>query len=610
MSFIKNMKIGFKIGLSFTIVVLLFIVVIIQYQSSFIEIQRSYNKLLDEVEVKKSLSTDIEISMLEARRSEKDFFSRLELIYLSNVEQSVKEIITKAELIKNIDKNNGVSYESSADIIKYITTYKDLFIKVVDAYKVKGLSYDQGLQGEFRSASHNIEAELEKYNEEKILIEYLNLRRNEKDYLLRKEESYIKKVDSSILEIKKSIENSNLDSNIKNELKTLIELYRLKFKNLTDKDIEIEGYTAELRSAVHQIEPIIAEIVSKTNIEMSSISKDTEMMAKKSIDIALITGFIAVILSIIFVVLIILSITRPVAKILKFIKSYALGDLTTKISLDSSDELGIISQNLQGAISTIHNTIIQVDSSSKNVSSGSSQLSDTANQMSQGASEQASSIQEISSSMEEMVSNIKRNADNASQTEKIAQKSAENAKVGSEYVSQTVAAMKTIAEKITIIEEIARNTNLLALNASIEAARAGEYGKGFAVVASEVGKLAERSKLASAEINILANDSVDVADKAGKKIIDMIPDIQRTAELIQEISASSHEQNSGAEQINQAIMQLDKVIQQNASVSEESSSMAEELNSQAIILDETISFFKIDNNDLSISNRLELLKAN
>ncbi|UFS71431.1 methyl-accepting chemotaxis protein [Geomonas sp. RF6] len=224
--------------------------------------------------------------------------------------------------------------------------------------------------------------------------------------------------------------------------------------------------------------------------------------------------------------------------------------------------------------------------------SGSHELSSNAGQMSQGASEQAAAAEEASSSMEQMSSNIRQNADNAAQTEKIAVKSAEDAKEGGQAVEATVLAMKEIASKINIIEEIARQTNLLALNAAIEAARAGEHGKGFAVVASEVRKLAERSQRAAAEISQLSANSVGIAVKAGDLLAKIVPDIQKTAELVQEISASSREQDSGAEQINKAIQQLDQIIQQNASAAEEMSSTAEELSVQAVQLQRAIAFFK------------------
>ncbi len=235
----------------------------------------------------------------------------------------------------------------------------------------------------------------------------------------------------------------------------------------------------------------------------------------------------------------------------------------------------------------------EVRSSADNVTSGSLALHDSSQQMSHGATQQAAAAEQASSSIEEMTANIRQNSDNALQTEKIAIQAAGQAREGGQAVDATVDAMRQIVAKIQIIEEIARQTNLLALNAAIEAARAGEHGKGFAVVAAEVRKLAERSQSAASEINSLSATSVDVAEKAGSLLTEMLPGIQRTAELVQEIAAASREQDAGAEQIGRAIQQLDQVIQQNAASSEEISSTAEQLSSQAERLQGMIGFFRL-----------------
>ena len=272
-------------------------------------------------------------------------------------------------------------------------------------------------------------------------------------------------------------------------------------------------------------------------------------------------------------------------------KEIAGGNLLLEVKERSAND-GLM-QALSSMVQNLTKVVGDVKAAADNVTAGSQELSSTSEQMSQGASEQAASAEEASSSMEQMSSNIRQNADNSLQTEKIAVKSATDANESGRAVAKTVTAMKEIAAKISIIEEIARQTNLLALNAAIEAARAGEHGKGFAVVASEVRKLAERSQKAAGEIGDLSLTSVEVAEHAGELLQMLVPDIQKTAELVQEISAACKEQDTGADQINRAIQQLDQVIQQNAGASEEMASTAEELASQAEQLQGTIAFFKI-----------------
>jgi len=268
----------------------------------------------------------------------------------------------------------------------------------------------------------------------------------------------------------------------------------------------------------------------------------------------------------------------------------ANGNLTVNIRERSPQDK--LMQALSSMVSGLTETVSNIRSIAGEVSAASQSISTTSIQVSKGASSQAAAAEQASSSMEEMVSNIKQNADNAQQTDKIANKSAKDAQESGKSVLEAVAAMKEIASKISIIEEIARQTNLLALNAAIEAARAGEHGKGFAVVAAEVRKLAERSQKAAAEINQLSANTLKVSEKSGEMLDKLVPDIQRTAELVQEISAASKEQDTGAEQINKALQQLEQVIQQNAAASEEMASTTEELTGQAEQLVSALSFFR------------------
>jgi methyl-accepting chemotaxis protein len=328
-----------------------------------------------------------------------------------------------------------------------------------------------------------------------------------------------------------------------------------------------------------------------------------------------------------------LNISRGLGRAVGLADAVAIGDLSQKIEVSSDDEIGDLIKSLNGMTDNLNATAkvadviasgdLTIDAkrlsekdtlgialermveklraivsealmAAQNVSSGSQELSASAEQLSQGATEQASSAEEASSSMEEMTANVKQNAENAGQTESIARQSARDAETSGAAVNRAVQAMQTIAEKITIVQEIARQTDLLALNAAVEAARAGEHGKGFAVVASEVRKLAERSQAAAAEIGELSAETVKVARDAGTMLTKLVPDIKRTAELVEEITSACREQDVGSSQINQAIQQLDKVTQQNASASEQVSSTSEELASQAEQLQTTIAYFRID----------------
>ncbi len=270
------------------------------------------------------------------------------------------------------------------------------------------------------------------------------------------------------------------------------------------------------------------------------------------------------------------------------------GDVPPKITDSYSGDYNTIKNSLNTLIENLSHFVLEVQEAAERVATSSNELSSAAQSLAQGATEQASSVEEISSSMEEMSSAVKQNADNAQQTASISNKSSQDGENGGNAVADTVKAMKSIAEKIGIIEEIARQTNMLALNAAIEAARAGEHGKGFAVVAAEVRKLAERSQTAAKEISSVSISSVEIAERAGKLLGDIVPGIQKTSSLVQEINSSCNEQAQGVEQVTTAIQQLDQVIQQSSASTEEMSTASEMLSDQAEQLLTAASFFHVD----------------
>jgi methyl-accepting chemotaxis protein len=341
---------------------------------------------------------------------------------------------------------------------------------------------------------------------------------------------------------------------------------------------------------------LIDDFKSVSNVSLAltkNNANETTLRVRNTSGVLLIGILVSIFISGLFAFMITRSVSRSIKKGVAFARQVANGDLDATFELNQKDEVGQLAEALKDMLIKLRKVISDVLEGANTIADASINISQNAQTMAHGANQQASAAQQVSSSMEQMVANIQQNTDNSKQTEQISIKAAEGIRSGSQITISASESMRKIADKISIINDIAFQTNILALNAAVEAARAGEHGRGFAVVAAEVRKLAENSKVAAEEIDQLSKSGVDISESAGKQLEAIVPEIERTAKLVQEIASASIEQNAGAEQINSAIQQLNLVTQNNASISDNVATNAEKLSIQAEKLMNIINYFKI-----------------
>jgi methyl-accepting chemotaxis protein len=486
-------------------------------------------------------------------------------------------------------------------------------------------------------------------------IRILDLRRFEKDYELnigdkKAQAQYFKKWSDSLDDLNARLDEfgkystSEQDKAVIKQMRTDLATYLTGYHAMKDKidagtlrrPQDSNLFIAKYKDAIHSMEDTSQAFATDNIARMDS--KHAIIAGVESKTAALLAGFLfaAVVLSTVITILLRRSIVRPLEQAMQVADRVAAGDLAHEVNVNRSDEIGKLLKSNKAMVTALRGmatvaegiaagdlstnvkpqsdkdvlgnafatmtaklkqVIAEVREAANVVTAGSSQVNASAQQLSSGTSEQAASVEETTSSLEQMNASITQNAENSRQTEQMALKVIKDAEQSGQAVKETVDAMKAIAEKISIIEEIAYQTNLLALNAAIEAARAGEHGKGFAVVATEVRKLAERSQTAAQEISGLASSSVKVSERSGNLLAELVPTIKKTTELVQEVSAASNEQSSGVSQINRAMSQVDQVTQQNASAAEELASTAEEMASQAESMQQLMGFFRLGDID-------------
>jgi methyl-accepting chemotaxis protein len=616
---LKDMKLGHKLGLGFGFVLLLAMIASYTSFNGFLHVVDRVDKSGD--------VNNIKFEVLQMRRHEKDYMLRHDKKYIKQVKECINNIISISEQAREKHAKQADRDEKTR-IIEAIREYENSFNEYVKAENkkdenmaimrssskevmasIQSLLERQETNFSKLSASTMANGKLSQYYRNTINLSeverlFLEVRKGEKDIIIFHKKTYLEKLQNNYnkaIEIATEVEGNLAYNKDKVLIKGLID-HLITYKDNFDR-----FYESMQNQTVHN-EQLVAKAHEVINLSEKAAKYQvarmfSEMSRTKSI--LLIFSVLTILFGIIIAAKTTTNIIRQLggepAEIASIAKKITTGDLTMDMS-NYVDRKGAMESMLKMTLK-LKEIVTNILNGTANMTSASQQISTSSQQLAQGANEQASSIEEVSTTMEEMTSNIEQNNENANQTQKISFAAQEGVREVNEKSMEAVIANQKISQKINIINDIAFKTNILALNAAVEAARAGEHGKGFAVVAAEVRKLAENSKKAAGEIVNLSQNGLKITQEAGNKLGQMLPDIEKTTSLVQEISAASTEQSNGAGQVNIAIQQLNSITQQNAAASEELATNAEEMNSLAERLKQIVNFFKVTAHSTPISSR-------